>query len=154
VVFVVLGVGGFAALGVAFWELRRTVLTRAGRIGVRLGLAGMAFLGLFSVQLLVEAVRTGDIPENFLLFAIGFLLLLVAHPLVAFGLRGHAWLGRGWMLLLVAVLGIVVFVTAGDALGPVHDIGLFVFEGAWAAFGLTVLRAGRQPVAAPATHLV
>ena len=151
VVFIVLGVAGFGALAVAFWELRGLMTSRSGRIGIRLALAGMAFLGLFSIQLLVEAVRTGDVPENFLLFAAAFLLLLVAHPLVALGLRRYAWLGHAWLLLFAAVAGILVFITAGDALGPVHDIGLFVFEGAWIAFGIAVLRA--RPEAIPAAAI-
>jgi hypothetical protein len=154
IVFILLGTGGFVALGVAFWELRRLVITRAGRVGVRIALAGMAFLALFSIQVLVEAVRTGDLPENFALFAFGFLFLLVAHLLVGLGLRRQGTFGRAWLLFFVAVLGILAFGIAGDALGPVHDVGLFVFEGAWVAFGVRVLRAGREAVAAPAAHPV
>ena len=108
----------------------------------------MLFLALFSIQVLVEALRTGDLPDNFALFAVGFLFLLVAHPLVALGLRRQRAFGHAWLFFFVAVLGIAVFVTAGDALGPVHDIGLFVFEGAWVAFGVAVLRASREPVSA------
>lgn len=152
VVFILLGVAGFIALAVAFWDLRGLLTTRAGRIGGRLALAGMVLLGLFSIQVLVEAVRTGDLPDNFVLFALGFLLLLVAHPLIGLGLRAVAWFGRAWVLPFIAALGIVVFVTAGDRLGPTHDIGLFVFEGAWVAFGIAVLRARHEPQPGAAVH--
>jgi hypothetical protein len=140
VVFILLVIGGFVGLGIAFWELRSALTTRAGRIGVRFAFAGMLFLTLFSLQVLVEALRTGELPDNFVLFALGFLLLLVAHPLIGLGLRAPGSFGHAWVLPFIAALGIVVFVTAGDSLGPTHDIGLFVFEWAWIAFGLAVLR--------------
>jgi hypothetical protein len=37
---------------------------------------------------------------------------------------------------------IAAVVTEAD---PVHDIGLFVFEAAWASLGVTLLRAERRP---------
>jgi hypothetical protein len=39
--------------------------------------------------------------------------------------------GWGWLIPLVAVAGLIVALTATDALGPTHDIGLFIFEAAW-----------------------
>ena len=44
------------------------------------------------------------------------------------------WLGAG---------GILVAITLD--IDPIHDIGLFVFEGAWIALGVTLLRADRLP---------
>jgi hypothetical protein len=68
--WVVIGIGGFVALAVALWGLREFVgVTRTGRIGIRMALVGVAFLCLFAVQLAVEQIRTGDLPDNFVLFA-------------------------------------------------------------------------------------
>jgi len=138
-VFVGLWVAGIVALGVALWGLRDlTTGSRVARIGMRFALAGLAFLGLFAIQLVIELIRTGEIPENFILFAIGFLLVLVGQLLFARELR--AALGRGWLLPIVAVAGLVVGLGAGD--NPVHDVGLIFFEAAWVALGLAVLRRG------------
>jgi hypothetical protein len=136
-VYVSFGAAGFVALAVALWGVRELLAgTRLGRIGIRLALAGVAFLGLFAIHVVVELVRTGDIPENFILFAIGFLLILVGQLLFARDLRPG--LGRGWLLPIVAVAGLVMALFL-DAVG-LHDIGLFVFEGAWVALGVAVLR--------------
>jgi hypothetical protein len=84
-------------------------------------------------------IRTGDIPGNFILFALGFLLLLVGQLLLARDLR-HA-LGMAWVLPLAAVVGLIAALAGGE--NPIHDIGLFVFEGAWVALGLALLRRER-----------
>jgi hypothetical protein len=74
--WVTLGIGGFLALAVAVWGLRELVgTTRKGRVGIRFALVGVAFLCLFAVHVTVEMVRTGDIPDNFVLFLIGLLLI-------------------------------------------------------------------------------
>ena len=139
IVFAVLGVSGFAALVVAVWGLRGLMVTRMGRVGSWIARIGVALLGLFGVQVLVELIRTGDIHENFALFALGLLLILVGQLLFARDLR-HA-IGRAWVLPLVAVAGLIVALVGGE--NPVHDIGLFVFEGAWVALGLALLRRER-----------
>jgi hypothetical protein len=131
---------GVAALVAAIWRLGGLVSTRIGRIGWRVCVAGVVFLGLFAVQALVTVALTGDIPNNFALFGLGFLLLFVGHLLIAFGLRDA--LGRAWMLPLVGAAGILVAITLD--VDPIHDIGLFVFEGAWVALGVTLLRAERR----------
>ncbi|MDQ2983071.1 MAG: hypothetical protein M3R70_03960 [Actinomycetota bacterium] len=136
-VYVSFGAGGFVALALALWGLRELIAgTRLGRIGIRLALAGVVFLGFFSIQVFVELIRTGDIPDNFVLFAIGFLLVLVGQLLFARDLRPA--LGRAWILPIVAVGGLVLALFL-DAVG-LHDIGLFVFEGAWVALGIALLR--------------
>jgi hypothetical protein len=138
-VFVVFGVAGFVALGVALWGLRAIVSgTTRGRIGIWLALAGFALLAGFAVQLIVEEIRTGEVPENFVLFGLGFLLVLVGQLLFAWDLR--ATVGWAWVLPLVATAGLVVALTVTDG---VHDIGLFVFEAAWVALGVALLRAER-----------
>lgn len=139
-VWVTLGVLGIAALVVAIWRLGGLVSTRIGRIGWRISVAGVAFLGLFAVQALVTVAVTGDIPGNFILFGLGFLLLFVGHLVIAPGLRDT--LGRAWVLPLVGAAGILVAITLD--VDPIHDIGLFVFEGAWVALGVALLRAERR----------
>jgi hypothetical protein len=136
-VFVALWISGVVALGVALWGLRDVISgSRIGRIGMRLALSGFGLLGLFSVQVVVELIRTGDIPENFILFALGFLLVLVGQLLFARDLRPT--LGRGWLLPIVGVIGLLVGLAV--EVDPIHDIGLFVFEGAWVALGVALLR--------------
>ena len=138
VLFVVLGGTGLIALGVAVWGLRRLVSgSRRGRVGWWLGIAGTGLLAMFAVQAGVSMVRTGDVPENFVLFLVGFLLLVVGQALFARDLRHH--LGWAWILPLVAVVGLIAALTATDALGPTHDIGLFIFEAAWVALGVALL---------------
>jgi hypothetical protein len=138
-VFVALAAGGILALGVAFWGLRTLLSqTRSGRVAAWLGLLGAVALGAFAVQAAVEVARTGDVPENFLLFGLGFLLLFAAHVLLAFPLR-RVPIGLGWLLSPVAAAGVVVAL-AFDV-DPVHDIGLFVFEASWVALGVLLLRA-------------
>ena len=139
-VWVTLGVLGIAALVVAIWRLGGLVNTRIGRIGWRISVAGVALLGLFAVQAFVTVALTGDVPGNFILFGLGFLLLFVGHLLIAPGLRDT--LGRAWVLPLVGAAGILVAITLD--VDPIHDIGLFVFEGAWVALGVALLRAERR----------
>src|SRR5215216_753979 len=104
VLFVVLGGTGLIALGVAVWGLRRLVSgSRRGRVGWWLGIAGTGLLAMFAVQAGVSMVRTGEVPENFVLFLVGFLLLVVGQVLFARDLRHH--LGWAWILPLVATVG-------------------------------------------------
>src|SRR5881409_2060649 len=137
--WVALGVLGIAAFVVAIWGLGRLVSTRIGRIGWRVCIAGVVLLGLFAVQAAITVALTGDIPGNFILFGLGFLLLFVGQVLIATGLRDA--LGRAWILPLVGAAGIIVAITLN--IDPVHDIGLFVFEGAWVALGIALLRTER-----------
>jgi hypothetical protein len=139
--FIVLGALGFAALAVAVWGLRPLVGGRSGRWGWRLLAAGSALLGLFAIQTLITAAVTGDVPDNFILFGLGLVLLFVGHLVIAPGLR--AALGGAWVLPLVAAAGIVVAI--GVNVDPIHDIGLFVFEGAWIALGVALLRVETVP---------
>jgi hypothetical protein len=146
VVYVLLYGGGVVALAVALWGLRALAgSTRRGRVGVWLALAGVAVLGLFIIQVTVQIVRTGDLSENFVLFALGFVLAVLGHLLFAPDLR--APLGNAWVIPLIAAAGAVVALTVEA--DPYHDIGLFVFEGAWVALGVALMR--RRSSAVPAT---
>ena len=142
VLFVVLGGTGLIALGVAMWGLRGLVSrSRRGRVGWWFGIAGTCLLALFAVQAGVSMIGTGQVPENFVLFLVGFLLLIVGQVMFARDLRHH--LGWAWILPLVAVVGLIAALTATDALGPTHDIGLFIFEAAWVALGVALLSPAR-----------
>jgi hypothetical protein len=134
--FGVAGAAGLLTFGVAFWDLRSLMVTRLGRIGIRIALAGFVLLAVFAVILLVEVLRTGDVPDAFILFGLGFLLILVGQLLFARDLR-HA-VGRAWVLPLVATAGLIVALTVETSV--IHDPGLFVFEGAWIALGIALLR--------------
>jgi hypothetical protein len=140
--FIVLFAGGVLAFGIAFWGLRTLLRgSRTGQIATWLGIAGCVLLAAFAVQATIEVARTGDVPENFIVFALGSLLLLVADVLIAFPLQ-RLPIGAAWALPLVSVAGLVVALALD--FDPVHDIGLFVFEGAWVALGVFLLRAERS----------
>jgi hypothetical protein len=47
------------------------------------------------------------------------------------------------VLPLVGAAGILVAITLD--VDPIHDIDLFVFEGAWVALGVALLRAEHRP---------
>jgi hypothetical protein len=147
--WVALGVLGIAAFVVVIWGLGDLVSTRIGRIGWRVAVAGVALLGLFAVQALITLAFTGDIPGNFILFGLGFLLLFVGQMLIATGLRDA--LGHAWILPLLGAAGIIVAITLN--IDPIHDVGLFVFEGAWVALGIALLRSERQSQPGTATVL-
>lgn len=142
-VFVALAAAGIVALGVAFWGFRALLRAwRTGRIAAWLGLLGATALAAFAVQAAVAVARTGEVPDNFVLFALGFLLLFAAHLVLAVPLR-RLPLAFGWILSPLAAAGVIVALALD--VDPVHDIGLFVFEGAWVLLGVLLLRARRLP---------
>jgi drug/metabolite transporter (DMT)-like permease len=150
-VYAVLGTAGIVALAFALWGLRPLVsATKKGRVGIRLALAGVGLLVLFAVTAVISLARTGDAPNTFVLFLFGFLFILVGQLLFARDLRPT--LGRGWLLPIAAVVGLVVALGAGD--NPVHDVGLFAFEAAWVTLGVALLRAGRRRQPHTASALV
>ena len=132
------------AFGVAFWSLRQLLhASRAGRIGATIGLVGTAFLVGFAVQLAIAAATTGEVPENFILFAIGFLLFVIAHLVIARPMR--RLIGSGWWLSPVAA-GMLFVALAVNEIFIWHDLALFAFEACWIAIGVVLLRsqAGRH----------
>ena len=133
------------AFGVAFHGLRDLLRdSRAGRTGATIGLVGTAFLVAFAVQLAVAAATTGEVPENFILFALGFLLVFAAHLVMARPLR--LLVGSRWWLSVVAAVALLLALVVNEIF-IWHDLALFVFEGCWVAFGLLLIR---QPAVAPA----
>ena len=136
--FVIAASVGLVALGVAVWGLRTLVSgPRVARVGLALALAGCVLLTLFAAQVLVWVARTGEVPDNFVLFALGFLLVLVGQVLLVPGIRD---LVPPWARPLPVVASAGLVVALGTEADPWHDIGLFVFQAAWIGFGVALLR--------------
>lgn len=141
VVLVTLMAVAILAFGVAFWSLRALLHdSRAGRTGALIGLAGTAFLVAFAVQLAIAAATTGEVPENFILFAIGFLLFVVAHFVIARPMR--LLIGSAWWLSPTAAVTLFVALAVNE-IYIWHDLALFAFEACWVAMGLLLLRSGQ-----------
>ena len=126
---------GFVVAFLAMRDVLRS--SRAGRVGATIGLVGALFLVAFAVQLGVAAVRTGEVPENFALFAVGFLLILVAHAVVARPLA--AVIGGAWWLSLVAGATLLTALVANE-IYIWHDLALFAFEACWVVMGVLAYR--------------
>lgn len=150
-VYVGTGGLGMALLAAAIVGLRRlhraegAEVGRAGRVGFRLAIFGALANVAFTVVYFAGAVATGETVEAaFLLFALGFLSLLVGQVLLGIGLRRGGLLGRGWAAPLAGVAAIALAITT-DA-DPYHDLGLFLFFGSWFALGCAVLsRSSARP---------
>ena len=125
------------SFGVAFWCMSRLLHSRAGRLGARLGLAGDVFLLAFAVQLGISVVDTGEVPQNFILFALGFLLIFAAHLVVARPLG--RLLDAPWWVSVVAGLALLAALVVNEVF-IWHDLALFVFEGCWVVLGLVAVR--------------
>ena len=137
-VFVLLVGIGFAGLALALWDLRALIVTpMTARVGLWMAMAGAVVLLLFAAHVVVVQASTGEVPETFLLFALGLLLVLVGQVMFAPGLVSTD-LSRAWPLPLLATLGLIL--ALGPDVNPVHDVGLLVFELAWVAFGVLLLR--------------
>ena len=141
----VLFMGGFAlgaiALATALHGLGRgrtgAALPRAGRIGRGISLAGAGLLTVFAVVHLGTGLATGTpLEASFWAFFLGFLLLIAGAVPLALGLRRSPTVGGWWVAVLVAGVAAAV---AMFAQAPLHEIGLFTFDAAWAALGLRLL---------------
>jgi hypothetical protein len=139
---------GATALVVALLGLRRAAgpLGRTGRIGFAVGLAGAALFAAFGGVALGTALLDGAPAEwSFLLFAVGLLLLVVGAVPLALGLRPG--LAGWWTTVLVAGAGAAAPLLVEP--DPWHDLGLFVFDGAWTALGLGLLTQRTSAAAQP-----
>ncbi|MBA2769480.1 MAG: hypothetical protein H0U35_10195 [Sporichthyaceae bacterium] len=141
---------GMLCVGVAALDARglhreaAAPLARAGRIGVRLVVAGSALQVLFAAVVAVSAAAAGKpVEASFVLFGLGFLLLVVGGVLLGVGVWRARVVPSGatplWVGAAAALVAIVVFTD------PWHDIGLFVFAGAWSALGVTLLTRASVP---------
>lgn len=125
---------------------------RTGRVGFRLAIFGTAANVLFAVVMLVGAIATREtVGVSFLLFALGFLALIVGQVLLGVGLRRGRLLGPGWLAPLAGVAAAVLAVTT--AADPYHDIGLFLYFVTWVGLGGVVLAryAGGRSVSSEAS---
>lgn len=117
-------------------------LSRSGRIGTRVSVAGAALLVAFGTVVLITGV---PVEASFVLFGLGFLLTTGGHIALSLGLRRAGALRSWWAAPLVAAGGalvaIVVFVD------PWHDLGLFTFNAAWVLLGAHLMRRARQATA-------
>ena len=136
--FVLLVGIGFAGLALVLWDLRAVIVApTSARVGLWMAMTGALVLLVFAVQVVIVQASTGDVPQSFLLFALGFLLVLMGQVMFAPGLLGTE-LSRAWPFPVIATLGLVVGL--GLDADPVHDLGLLAFEGAWVGFGVLLLR--------------
>ena len=121
---------GLAALIVALYGLRaldlHRKLRRTDRLSFWLALGGAGLLLLFATQALVTTAVTGDSPGGFVLFGLGFLLLVVGQLLAGFGIL-RSGVGRpvGQLLLLASAAAVAAVIVPAD---PFHDLGLFLFD--------------------------
>lgn len=121
-------------------------LSRSGRIGARLSVAGAVLLVAFGIGVLTTGLATGSPAEaSFVLFGLGYLLTIVGHIALSMSLRRAGALRSWWTAPLVAAGGalvaIVVFVD------PWHDLGLFTFNAAWVLLGVYLITRARQATA-------
>jgi hypothetical protein len=141
-------VAGAAALIVALNGLRvlpaHAGAGRAVRVGFWTGIGGGIALLVFAAQALVSTAATGDEPGGFVLFGLGFLLLVGGQIIAGCSiLRAGAAGATGWLLLLASTAAVVAVAVRAD---PFHDLGLFLFDAAWIGIGLCLLRpAGSTP---------
>jgi multidrug transporter EmrE-like cation transporter len=119
-------------------------LSRAGRAGIWFAVTGSALQVLFAILVGVTGAVAGKPSEAaFLLFALGFLSLVVGEVLLGFAVRrarvlrsaaAPIWVGAGSALVAIAVSS------------PWHDIALFAFSGTWFPLGVMLLRHRRRSV--------
>jgi hypothetical protein len=141
---------GMTLLVVAIAALRRlhaaegAEVGRAGRIGFRLAAGGAVAHVAFATIMVVSALATGEtVGAAFLLFAFGFLALIVGQILLGVALRRSGLVGTGWTAPLAGVVAAAVAIaTPVDAL---HDLALFLYFGAWVVLGGLVAMRGRAP---------
>lgn len=138
---------GMALLAAAIVGLRRlhaaegAEVGRAGRIGFRLATGGAVAHVVFATVMTASALATGEtVGAAFLIFAFGFLALIVGQVLLAVGLRRGGLVGRGWLAPLAGVVTAAVAITT--PIDPLHDLALFLFFGSWVVFGVLVLMRG------------
>jgi hypothetical protein len=137
----------------ALHQEAETPLSRAGRAGVRLAVAGSTLHVLFAIMVGITVVVTDKPWEaSFVLFALGFLLLVVGGVLLGFGVRRAAALRAAaapfWVGAAAAFAAIAVFTD------PWHDAALAVYASTWIALGTVLRRDGRSSVATTRAHLV
>ena len=110
---------------------------RTGRVAARLLVVGCTIEMMFGLLYGVLELATGEPELSFILFSLGFLLLVVAGLLRGTQLRkaGAGIVGGG--LVATALLGFLAIAIGSD---PFHDIFLLTGYAAWGVVGLGIAR--------------
>lgn len=147
-VYLIAWIVGSACLTLALTGLRSMlrdsgVLSRATGAGAWLSIVGAALFGVLAVGGLVGIVAGTYLEVAFVAFLLAFVLLIPGQLLLARGIgRLPAAVGFSRWLLVVATGGLIVALAAD--MDPFHDLGLFSFDLAWAAIGVSLLRASAR----------
>lgn len=121
-------------------------LSRGGRIGTRVSVAGAVLLVAFGIGLLTTGLATGSPAEaSFVLFGLGYLLTIGGHIALSLGLRRAGALRSWWTAPLAAAGGALVAILV--FVDPWHDLGLFIFNAAWVLIGVHLITRARQATA-------
>ena len=119
------------------------VLSRATSAGAWLSIIGAALFGVLAVGGLAGIVTGTYLELAFVAFLLAFVLLIPGQLLLARGIgRLPAAVGFSRWLLVVAAGGLIVALAA--EMDPFHDLGLFTFDFAWAAVGVSLMRASAR----------
>jgi len=136
----------FARLGRLHGEAG-SPFSRAGRVGVRTAMLGGSLHVLFAVVVGITATVSGSPWEpSFVLFAFGFLLLVVGGVLLGVAVRRRGVLPGAavplWSGAAAAFVAIAVFTD------PWHDLALLGYASSWVVLGLDLYRRtdGRSPI--------
>ena len=115
-------------------------LGRRGRAGQRLLVTGAALHVLFALAAATTALVSGAPAEAvFVLFALGFLALLVGGLLLGGRVRRSRLVpGAGFAMQAGSVLALLAILVGTD---PWHDLALFGYDLSWSVVGLVLLRA-------------
>ena len=147
-VYLIAWIVGSACLTLALIGLRSMlrdagVLSRATRAGAWLSIVGAALFGVLAVGGLAGIVTGSYLEVAFVAFLLAFVLLIPGQLLLARGIgRLPAAVGFPPWLLVVASGGLIVALAAD--MDPFHDLGLFTFDLAWAAAGVSLMRASAR----------
>jgi hypothetical protein len=124
------------------------LLPRSGRIGVRSALVGAALQVAFAVSAAVTAALNGKPLEAvFLLFAVGFLALIVGAGLLGTAVWRAEVIRAAAVPLWFAAASAVAAI--GVALDPWHDVALFAFDASWVGLGVVLLRGTHRALVRP-----
>ena len=132
-----------AVIGVRSMLRDAGVHSRAARAGAWLSIVGAALFGVLAVGGLAGIITGTYLEIAFVAFLLAFVLLIPGQLLLARGVgRLPAPVGFSRWLLVVATGGLIVALAAD--MDPFHDLGLFTFDLAWAAIGVSLMRASAR----------
>lgn len=137
--YVTLFTAGEALFAIALWGMSALHivegkrLPRPGRAGVWTATVGIIMLVLASAHIVASAVSTGKPPDAWVLFALGWLLLIVGLILTGIGTYRAHLLGKAGMLpIITAASALVAILVPVD---PFHDVGFLAVGLSWIVLG-------------------